>query len=661
MDTLEPGQLLAQCRAARERLVARDSNVARRFVEVDIPEWGVTLPFLPIGCFREFQIFGAEQPAVTFRSSGSTQSVRARHMFSEDALRTYSRAATAGFRAFCERFGIGPDRCVLSLIPPPAVWPESSLAAMIGMFAAEGERVIWCDHESFFDVLGEESKVPGRSVVVFGTSFHHIHLARHGRRAPATSRLFVIDTGGTKGRVEAFSSDDMAGLLQNLYGRDAVLLSEYGMCELASQAWSRVSPHDQTFVCNPGLVPFALDFTPGRAPRTVQQGFLGFVDSANVDSYPAILTEDLAEVGPLGSGTFRLLGRAPDATLKGCSLHVRDHFVFSEGGDVEFPPAAGGVARLDEDFPQRLCARLKDFSEWDAWSVADLSRSLADWTTLSPAPPCERTLHVVASANIPITWLFPTLVASAAGFRSVTVQLPSLRLDDPLAVLVRRQIVTLAEALRPELGGTSLRLQHDARLPSGGGPQDLVVVFGSDDTCTSFARALASSQRKLLTFGSLHNSLAWPLDESEILAACTAWCGRGCLTPIAVVVPEHDNVGNLGERLCAALEERLAARMGELPHLHVHDALALAALFGDDSGSRLWRGAHALVADLRGVAWDIGETLQRGGMGQLCLISTAQAAALPWLQRDSWKPKMADPHMGRPWSHWILGERGENH
>jgi hypothetical protein len=53
-----------------------------------------------------------------------------------------------------------------------------------------------------------------------------------------------------------------------------------------------------------------------------QQGLIRWYDLANVDSVLAVQTSDLGIRRP--DGRFRLLGRASDAELRGCSLTIEE-------------------------------------------------------------------------------------------------------------------------------------------------------------------------------------------------------------------------------------------------------------------------------------------------------------------------------------------------
>jgi hypothetical protein len=95
------------------------------------------------------------------------------------------------------------------------------------------------------------------------------------------------------------------------------------MTELTSQFYSRaLSGGDPERFVPPAwtrvriLEPATLAEAPAGAP-----GLLTVFDLANLGSAAHLLTEDLGVAG--GEG-FRLLGRAPGAELRGCSLTVEE-------------------------------------------------------------------------------------------------------------------------------------------------------------------------------------------------------------------------------------------------------------------------------------------------------------------------------------------------
>ena len=71
------------------------------------------------------------------------------------------------------------------------------------------------------------------------------------------------------------------------------------------------------------LDPETLTEVPAGEP-----GLVSFFDLANVGSVLHIITQDLgvsdASLGEVGTSGFRLLGRASDAQLRGCSLTAEE-------------------------------------------------------------------------------------------------------------------------------------------------------------------------------------------------------------------------------------------------------------------------------------------------------------------------------------------------
>jgi hypothetical protein len=161
-------------------------------------------------------------------------------------------------------------------------------------------------------------------VVLLGAAFSFVHLLE-GRepgaralRLPAGS--FALETGGYKGRSRALPRAELHAALAEALGLPAgAIRTEYGMCELSSQAYD-------WFAAEPPAAPRVFRFPPwaravvvspetGREVGEGESGLLRVYDLANVRSVLAIQTEDLAR---RRGGGFEWLGRAAEA--RGCSL-----------------------------------------------------------------------------------------------------------------------------------------------------------------------------------------------------------------------------------------------------------------------------------------------------------------------------------------------------
>jgi hypothetical protein len=178
-----------------------------------------------------------------------------------------------------------------------------------------------------------------RPVVLLGTAFSFVHLldrlaqSEVELKLPATSR--AMETGGYKGRSRTLVKADLHALITRRLGIPAShIVSEYGMCELSSQAYDRVTS-DEWQVTRDGAMsrhvscvtrhfrfpPWArVQIVSPETGREVAQGETGLIrvyDLANVFSVLAIQTEDL---GIRRGDSFELLGRGAQTEPRGCSL-----------------------------------------------------------------------------------------------------------------------------------------------------------------------------------------------------------------------------------------------------------------------------------------------------------------------------------------------------
>jgi hypothetical protein len=133
-----------------------------------------------------------------------------------------------------------------------------------------------------------------------------------------------MQTGGTKGKSREVSADALRSELARMLGLPSrAIVSEYGMTELSSQFYEGT-------LCSPELDE-GVHVEPPWArvvpvdPETlspVADGVVGLArieDLANVDSAFAVQTQDRVVRVP---GGFRLLGRAPGAQPRGCSIAI---------------------------------------------------------------------------------------------------------------------------------------------------------------------------------------------------------------------------------------------------------------------------------------------------------------------------------------------------
>ena len=247
--------------------------------------------------------------AATYRSSGTTSADRSATVLDENGLAIYAAAIKAGFtKTFGHR-----GETILALMPDTEVAPESSLSAMCHILGAD--FVFGDTWQERLVRIVEDAREP---LILFGTAFAWVHFldATSGIIGlPKGSRL--IETGGYKGKSRELPK---VTLYEALAQRFAIstddIWSEYGMCELSSQFYSKGL--GRRLVPSPSIRSFAINPITGSICDAEEDGLLVHIDAANWCSYAVIETQDWGNVDV--DGHIELKGRAPGAKPKGCSI-----------------------------------------------------------------------------------------------------------------------------------------------------------------------------------------------------------------------------------------------------------------------------------------------------------------------------------------------------
>lgn len=278
-------------------------------------------PAVPTDAFKVARVFAFDDAAAiaTFRTSGTTVGTRGVHRFRDVA--TYEAAALAFGRPALAQ-DLPEDAPVLVLGPSRREAPDSSLAHMTSLFAERLGRpagVFVRAGALDADGLRRTIEALDAPALVLATSFALVHLldALRGAGLPLPCGGRVMQTGGFKGRSREVEAATLRAEVARTFGvTEARIVSEYGMTELSSQfydrgdglhrepPWARVVPVD----------PVSLEPLP---PGEI--GIARIEDLMNVDSAFAVLTQD--RVRRVGDG-FELLGRAPGAPPRGCSIAI---------------------------------------------------------------------------------------------------------------------------------------------------------------------------------------------------------------------------------------------------------------------------------------------------------------------------------------------------
>lgn len=262
-------------------------------------------------------------PARVFLSSGTSRGDQSVSPFSEEGLALYREFSLKTFWAVLRHFFNCPQKVQgWSLVPPPEQWPQSSLAQMVAWIAEEGT----------VSYPSDRPQPPEAPIWLFATAFHLVQWADSGHLCPLPEGSVIIETGGTKGKSRSVSREELYTLIEQVFSvPHSHVISEYGMCEMASQAYDFVVPGQaeprdltqRTFRFPAWVQPQCVDASAQTQHQGV--GSLMVDDPLRIDLPWPLRTEDMVDLQ--SDGSFRLLGRVPYAPLKGCSLLAEDCLV----------------------------------------------------------------------------------------------------------------------------------------------------------------------------------------------------------------------------------------------------------------------------------------------------------------------------------------------
>jgi hypothetical protein len=322
------------------------------------------IPAVPTDVFKHVRLTTTDEPVRTFRTSGTTLGERGEHHFG--MLDVYRASLVGPFVRFClpdiDRLGDDSTESgklrMLIVAPSGTDTPESSLSFMLdellerfgdrdsGYFVRVGDGG---ELEMAFDELRralDRAEADGVPTMLLGTAFGFTEFfdsCDDGQSWQLADGSRVMETGGFKGKTREVSRDELYSMFDTrLAVPRPFCVSEYSMTELSSQAYSDdlffelTNEHEHVEIVKGGpegllnvlqTPPWArveivdpLSFEPIETPDT--EGLIRWYDLANTESVVAVQTSDLGVL--VEGGGFRLLGRAPQAELRGCSLTIEE-------------------------------------------------------------------------------------------------------------------------------------------------------------------------------------------------------------------------------------------------------------------------------------------------------------------------------------------------
>lgn len=271
------------------------------------------IPFLPIGFFKTHKVSCIADEALDyFESSGTSGQVNSRHYYPH--LEAYHQSIELGFRHFFK----DTKYTVVGLLPHYLERQYSSLVAMVRHWMhmhSQEEYFFLHDFDKLADCLDDNSD---QAILLIGISFALLDFAdfidNNLKLKTKDLKLTIIETGGMKGSRPEIPKADLMARLKKSFPQSKII-SEYGMCELFSQAYS---DENLWFSCPPWMQVLVGDVHDPMVVAAEGRGPAKIIDLANIDSCSFIETQDLIELKP--NGQFQILGRIADSDIRGCSL-----------------------------------------------------------------------------------------------------------------------------------------------------------------------------------------------------------------------------------------------------------------------------------------------------------------------------------------------------
>lgn len=271
------------------------------------------IPFLPISFFKTQDVkTGDFEPELIFRSSGTTGMERSRHLIKDASL--YRKSLIESFRHF---YGNPSDYVFLALLPNYIEQQNSSLIYMMEELMRESgakeNGYYLYNHEDMYQKL-IQLRDNQQKTILWGVTFALLDFAEQYRLD--FPQLIVFETGGMKGRRKEMVKKELYDILRKAFGVTDIH-SEYGMCELLSQAYSKGG---NIFSTPPWMqLRLRSEKDPFDGSNRMATGVINIIDLANLHSCAFIATEDLGRRHPNG---IEILGRMDHSQTRGCSLMV---------------------------------------------------------------------------------------------------------------------------------------------------------------------------------------------------------------------------------------------------------------------------------------------------------------------------------------------------
>lgn len=301
---------------------SRRNSVFQQYLKLTHFKQGSTMDpsqirFLPIELFKTDLIkTGTWEAETVFLSSGTTGMIRSQHAIR--SLQYYHKNCLNIFNDMVIPV-INPGKMPLNwigLLPGYLENPNSSLISMFhsltSLYDNSREILITADFNRVIETL-RSGQNDSLLTILLGVSFALVDLAQSIGTYPG--KICILETGGMKTDRRNLQKSEVLSIIKSAFPNGQII-SEYGMTELTSQAYST----DGKWYQMPPKMKVRISATddPWLILPAGRRGRINITDLGNLDTCSFIQTGDAGIVDE--NGRLEVLGRLQDEEPRGCNL-----------------------------------------------------------------------------------------------------------------------------------------------------------------------------------------------------------------------------------------------------------------------------------------------------------------------------------------------------
>ena len=268
------------------------------------------IPCLPISLFKNNDIYSINSKAEhIFISSGTGNEKRSKHLVFD--LDFYHKNCQINFE---NHFGSLKDWVIIAILPSYLEQKNASLISMMKHFIEqtghEYSGYYTVDVPKIHNII---KKFSHKKVLIFGVTYAILELASNN--VLDYKHMYIMETGGMKGRGKELIREDLHVKLNKSFKPNQIL-SEYGMTELCSQAYSL---GNEIFHTGQSMRVMCRNINdPLEKLENGSAGGLNFIDLANIHTCSFIASDDIGKT--INSMSFKVSGRIDNSEIRGCNL-----------------------------------------------------------------------------------------------------------------------------------------------------------------------------------------------------------------------------------------------------------------------------------------------------------------------------------------------------